>query len=103
MTSTNWVSLYVEVQMLQPKTKTVIFAVVGGIIVTLVTGLFDHTPSGLMGAVWYGYPLVWLEMLVVAPQYFPWVVRPIRLVIDVVVWVIVVWIILFLISKIRKK
>lgn len=88
---------------MKPASKTLIFAVVGGIIITLITGSFDHTPSGLMGAVWYGYPLAWLEMLIVAPQYFPWVVRPVRLVIDVVVWVIVVWIILFVISKIKKK
>jgi hypothetical protein len=88
---------------LNPRLKTVIFAVVGGIIVTLVTGLLDHTPSGLMGAVWYGYPLVWLVRLVVAPQYFPWVVRPLRLIIDIVVWTIVVWIILFIVSKAKKK
>jgi hypothetical protein len=40
---------------------------------------------------------------VVAPQYFPWVVRPLRLIIDVVIWVIVVWVILFIISKVKKK
>jgi len=82
---------------------TLILAVIGGIVVTLVTGLINHTPEMLVGAVYYGYPLAWLEMLVIAPQYFPWVVRPIRLIIDLVVWVIVVWVILFVISKVRKK
>ena len=84
-------------------TKNLIFAIIGGIIITLITGLFEHTPSGLMGAVWYGYPLAWLVQMIVAPQYFPWVVRPFRLIIDIVVWAIVVWIILFAISKTKKK
>ena len=83
--------------------KTLILAVIGGIVITLLTGLIDHTPEMLVGAVYYGYPLAWLEMLVIAPQYFPWVVRPIRLIIDIVVWAIVVWVILFVISKVRKK
>ena len=83
--------------------KTVIFAVVGGIVITLVTGLINHTPEMLVGAVYYGYPFAWLEMLVIAPQYFPWVVRPVRLILDLVVWTIVVWVILFLVSKARKK
>jgi len=82
---------------------TLILAVIGGIVVTLLTGLINHTPEMLVGAVYYGYPLAWLEMLVVAPQYFPWIVRPIRLVIDIVVWFIVVWVILFLVSRLRKK
>jgi hypothetical protein len=83
--------------------KTVILAVVGGIVITLLTGLVNNTPEGLMGAVWYGYPLAWLVMRVLAPQYFPWVLRPLRFIIDIVVWSIVVWIILFLVSKVRKK
>ena len=83
--------------------KTLIFAIIGGVAITLLTGLIDHTPAMLVGAVYYGYPFAWLEMLVVAPQYFPWVVRPLRLVLDIVVWAIVVWIILFVASKVRKK
>jgi fucose permease len=83
--------------------KTVVFAVVGGVVITLLTGLIDHTPEMLVGAVYYGYPFAWLEMLVVAPEYFPWVVRPLRLVLDIVVWIIVVWIIFFIVSKVRKK
>ena len=83
--------------------KTLVFAVIGGIMITLLTGLANHTPEMLVGAVYYGYPFAWLEMLVIAPQYFPWVVRPLRLVLDIVVWAIVVWIILFAVSKARKK
>jgi len=80
-----------------------LFAVIGGIVITLVTGLINNTPEMLVGAVYYGYPLAWLEMLVIAPQYFPWHVRPVRLIVDIIVWAIVVWVILFVVSKARKK
>lgn len=83
--------------------KTIILAVIGGVVITLVAGLIDHTPEMLVGAIYYGYPFAWLEMLVIAPQYFPWLVRPMRLIVDIVVWTVVVWIILFVVSKVRKK
>jgi hypothetical protein len=83
--------------------KSVIFAMIGGVAITLLTGLVNNTPGGLIGAVWYGYPLAWLVMRVVAPEYFPWVVRPLRLILDIVVWTIVVWVILFVVYKARKK
>ena len=83
--------------------KTLIFAIIGGVVITLLTGLINRTPPMLVGAVYYGYPFAWLEMMVIAPQYFPWVVRPVRLILDIVVWTIVVWVILFVVSKVRKK
>jgi hypothetical protein len=81
----------------------VIYAVVVGVVITLLTGLIGNTPEMLVGAVYYGYPLAWLEMMVVAPQYFTWVVRPLRLILDIVVWTVLVWVILFLVSRARKK
>lgn len=57
----------------------------------------------LVGAVYYGYPFAWLERLIIAPQYFPWVVRPLRLVIDIVVWTIIVWVILFIVVTAQIK
>jgi fucose permease len=88
---------------LRASLKTVVFAVIGGVVITLLTGLINHTPEMLVGAVYYGYPFAWLEMMVVAPQYYPWVVRPLRLVLDIVVWAVVVWVILFAVSRARKK
>jgi len=88
---------------LKASLKTLIFAIIGGVVITLLTGLINRTPPMLVGAVYYGYPFAWLEMMVIAPQYFPWVVRPVRLILDIVVWTIVVWVILFVISKVRKK
>jgi len=75
---------------LKASLKTLIFAIIGGVVITLLTGLINRTPPMLVGAVYYGYPFAWLEMLVIAPQYFPWVVRPVRLILDIVVWTIVV-------------
>ena len=83
--------------------KLLIFAIIGGIVITLITGLINNTPEMLVGVVYYGYPLAWLQMLVIAPQYFPWHVHPLRLVLDILVWTVIVWIILFAVSKARKK
>ena len=83
--------------------KILIFAVIGGVLITLLTGLINHTPEMLVGAVYYGYPFAWLEMMVIAPQYLPWVVRPVRLVLDIVVWAVVLWVVLFVLFKARKK
>lgn len=83
--------------------KLLILAVIGGVVITLLTGLLENTPEMLVGAVWFGYPLAWLVRMVVAPEYFPWVVRPLRVAADIVFWIIIVAIILFTYTKLRKK
>ena len=82
-------------------TKSIVFAVIGGVVITLITGLINNTPEMLVGATWSGYPLAWLVTVVYPGS--PWHIRPLRFVIDIVVWAIVVWIILFAVSKFRKK
>lgn len=83
--------------------KLLLFAAIAGIVITLLTGLIENTPEMLVGAVWYGYPLAWLVKMIVAPQYFPWVVRPLRLIADLVFWAVVAAIILFVYAKVKKK
>jgi len=83
--------------------KLLVLAAIGGIVITLLTGLLENTPQMLVGAVWYGYPLAWLVRMVVAPQYFPWVVRPLRLIADIVFWAVIVAIVLFAYTKTKKK
>ncbi len=83
--------------------KLLALAAIGGIVITLLTGLVENTPEMLVGAVWYGYPLAWLVRIVVAPEYNPWVPRPLRLIADIVFWTIIVAIILFAYTKMRKK
>lgn len=83
--------------------KLLALAAIGGIVITLLTGLVENTPEMLVGAVWYGYPLAWLVRIVVAPGYNPWVLRQLRLIADIVFWAIIVAILLFAYTKIRKK
>jgi hypothetical protein len=85
------------------KARTVLIAIVGGVLLTLLTGLFSNTPEMLVGATHYGYPLPWLVRMIVAPQYFPWVIDYVNLVADVIVWSIIVGIILLVVGTAGKK
>lgn len=82
--------------------KKVLVAVVAGVAITLMTGLIPNTPTMLVGASWYGYPLVWLIRGVLPPEYFPWKVEIVGLLADIVVWTLVVLIIL-LVAMRRPK
>jgi len=84
--------------------KSLILAVIGGGVITLLTGLISHSPectrvACVAGDIYDGYPLAWIEMLVGAP----WFVRPFRLLIDIVTWTIGVWVVMFGVSKVRNK
>jgi len=57
-----------------------------GATAALLTALLQLTPSGLVGATWYGYPLPWLYRLVLAPQYYPWRVSWQNLILDAGLW-----------------
>ena len=71
--------------------KTLLLSLIGGIGITTVTGLIKR--KVLVGATHYGWPLAWLMYLTLAPEYYPWSVRPIWFVIDAVLWGLVVLII----------
>ena len=81
--------------------KIAILSVIGGVVITLLTGLVSNMPAPLLGAEHYGYPLPWLFRLVLAPEYFPWRVDVVALVVDVVVWTIVIGVVLFVWTKIK--
>ena len=70
---------------------------IGGVL-TALTALIDQTPSNLVGARWYGFPLTWLRRLIVAPQYNPWQVDYTGLIIDISVWFLVAFVVLYLIT-----
>ena len=80
--------------------RIVIFSVIGGALITLLTGLLSNTPPMLVGAMWYGYPLAWLFRLILAPEYSPWRVDMTRLFVDIVAWSVVVAVALFIVKKI---
>ncbi len=69
--------------------KVLVTSIAVGVAAALLTGFFDSTPAGLVGARWYGYPLAWLYRLIVAPQYFPWTTDAVNLVLDIGVWCVI--------------
>lgn len=81
----------------------IIIPVAVGLGASLLTGLLDVTPSGLLGATWYGWPLVWLRKLVLAPQYNPWKVDWGSLVGDVAFWSLVAGVVLSVAVGLRSK
>ncbi len=83
--------------------KIVILSLIGGVLITLLTGLRSNMPALLVGAVHYGYPLPWLFRFVVAPEYFPWSVDMVALVVDVVIWTMIVGLALFVWAKIKPR
>lgn len=85
------------------KTRMLLFGVVGGVVITLLTGLLSNTPSMLVGAEYYGYPMPWLIRLVIAPEYFPWKADYVNLIVDVVVWFVIVAVVLSLLMMRKKK
>ncbi len=72
-------------------------------VVTLATGLVSSTPTKLLGAAWYGWPVTWLRKLVLAPQYNPWIIDWYSIIQDLVIWFIVGWIILYLSNLYKPK
>jgi len=81
--------------------KITILSLIGGVVITLLTGLVSNMPAPVLGAEHYGYPLPWLFRLILAPEYFPWRVDAMALVVDVVVWTIVIGVALFAWTKIK--
>jgi hypothetical protein len=83
--------------------KLVVYSIIGGLVITLLTGLFINMPAKLLGAVHYGCPFAWLTRLVIAPEHFPWRVNISNLIIDIVIWSVVVFIIIFGVAWVRKN
>jgi len=84
-------------------TRIVFLSVIGGVILTLLTGLVSNTPPMLVGAIHYGYPLAWLMRLVLAPEYFPWRVNVQNLIVDIVIWIIIVGMVATVLTRGRKS
>ncbi|MHB1830324.1 MAG: hypothetical protein ACYCO0_02930 [Candidatus Micrarchaeaceae archaeon] len=78
-------------------------SVISGIAVTLLTGLVNTTPAGLVGAKLYGFPDTWLRYLVIAPQYNPWKVAAEGFVVDVILWSVVMGLLLCGYRNLNKK
>ena len=83
-------------------TNRLVVSILGGEIITLLTGLFSNTPEMLVGAEHYGFPLAWLIRMIVAPEYNPWRIEFVNFLADVVVWSVILLVIVFIVEKVRK-
>ncbi|SEP08443.1 hypothetical protein SAMN04487948_11378 [Halogranum amylolyticum] len=83
------------------RTKLLGLSLGGGIVITLVTGLVPLRT--LMGGTHYGVPIAWLIRRVLAPEYFPWRVNWLGLVVDVAVWTVVVLLLLLAYERLRDR
>lgn len=82
--------------------KLVFAAIIGGTLITLLTGFIPNTPPIWAGSTLYGYPLAWLLRLVLAPQYFPWKLNIANMIGDIIIWAIIIGIILLIWIRIKK-
>ena len=73
--------------------RTIVASLIGGIVITLISGFVPRRV--LMGGTHYGWPIAWLVRLVLTPQYNPWKVLPIGLVVDIVLWGLIVFLIYY--------
>ena len=80
-------------------TRILLGSILGGVAITLLTGLTINTPPMLVGAVHYGYPFAWLIRMIVTPQYFPWTVNVSNLILDLIVWSLAAGVALFLLKR----
>ncbi len=83
-------------------TNRLVVSILGGEIITLLTGLFSNTPQMLVGAEHYGFPLAWLIRMIVAPEYNPWRIEFVNFLADVVVWSVILLVVVFIVEKVRK-
>jgi hypothetical protein len=83
-------------------TNRLVVSILGGEIITLLTGLFSNTPEMLVGAEHYGFPLAWLIRMIVAPEYNPWRIEFVNFLANVVVWSVILLVIVFIVEKVRK-
>lgn len=81
--------------------KVLALAVVLGLVITVITGFINTTPSDLLGAVWYGWPFAW-RIIPVVPNPVP-AYDAVKFIADFIVWFIIAFVILFAIWKLRKK
>jgi len=83
-------------------TNRLVVSILGGEVVTLLTGLMSNTPQMLVGAEHFGFPLAWLFRMIVAPEYNPWRIDFLDFLADLVVWSAIICVVLFVLEKTRK-
>jgi len=82
--------------------KTLLWSIIGGVAITVLTGLLPNSPYPWLGATFYGYPMQWLTKSVLSPEYFPWRIIPTGLIADLFAWWTVILAALFALTKVKK-
>lgn len=78
--------------------KIPLSSVIGGVIVTLLTGLISNTLW--VGAVGYGYPFVLYLRLVLPPEHVSfWHVSASNLIADITIWAVIIGIVLLVLAR----
>jgi len=82
--------------------KIPLSSVIGGVIVTLLTGLIPNTLW--VGAVGYGYPFAWYLRLVLPPEHVSfWHVNALNLIADITVWAVIIGIVLLVLARTKAS
>lgn len=81
--------------------KLIGLAAIVGLVITLVTGFINTTPSGLLGATWYGWPFAWKIVPVVPNPQASY--KAAQFIGDFIVWFVVAFVIMVVVQKLRKK
>jgi len=80
---------------------TLIVSIGAGVVLTLITGIVRLRT--LPGGEHYGFPAAWLVRRVLAPEYFPWRVSWLGLVVDLIVWTALVFVTLVLYDRFSRR
>lgn len=81
------------------RNRRLALSLAGGVVLTLLTGLVPLRT--LMGATHYGLPMAWLVRRVLAPEFFPWRLEPLGLVVDLLVWTVVALAVIVAVERFR--
>ena len=81
--------------------QIILCCLIGGIVITIITGLINITPPMYMGSSWYGFPLPWRYVIVADPP-----IESISLAfffLDAMFWWFVLYAVILLIKKVKSK
>jgi len=85
------------------KARELVFAsaLVAGVVMTLISGLVDVTPLGILGTTWHGWPFAWFYVIIYPGS--PWSIDWTSLCMDLIVWSMVTFAIFYALLTFRTR
>ena len=80
--------------------KKIVYALIAGVVITLIAGFISNPPSGLEGVTRYGYPLVWRVVPVILDATAHYDV--VSFIGDVIFWFVVCGVLIYLWTKLKS-